>query len=128
VIIADTSVWIGHLRGDASGKVERFRELVDDGVVVLADLVAMEILQGLREEQAATVERLLGGFATVAVVSPQLVPIAARNYRHLRARGVKVHSTIDVLLATWCLEHDAALLHADRDFDLMAPHLGLKVH
>jgi predicted nucleic acid-binding protein len=51
---------------------------------------------------------------------------AAENYRRLRKRGVTVRKSVDVLIATWCIENDVELLHADRDFDAMEP-LGLKV-
>jgi len=51
----------------------------------------------------------------------------ARNYRHLRKRGVTVRKTIDVMIATFCLQNDHRLLHSDRDFDPMQKHLGLRV-
>jgi hypothetical protein len=52
---------------------------------------------------------------------------AARNYRLLRRRGVTPRKTIDVLIAGFCLQYDHRLLHADRDFDPMEEHLGLRV-
>jgi predicted nucleic acid-binding protein len=51
--------------------------------------------------------------------------IAARNYRFLRARGITVRKTIDLLIGTWCIEHRARLLHDDSDFRPMTRHLGL---
>jgi predicted nucleic acid-binding protein len=61
----------------------------------------------------------LGG-ATLAVQ-------AARNYRLLRSLGVTVRKTIDVMIATYCIEHGETLLHNDRDFLPFVEHLGLKV-
>jgi len=52
---------------------------------------------------------------------------SAQNYRKLRAAGVTVRKTIDVMIATFCIENDHTLLHADRDFDPMEMHLGLRV-
>lgn len=49
------------------------------------------------------------------------------HYRTLRARGVTIRKTIDTLIATYCIENDVALLHADRDFDPFVEHLGLRV-
>jgi predicted nucleic acid-binding protein len=40
---------------------------------------------------------------------------------------VTIRKTIDTLIATFCIENDMALLHADRDFDPFVQHLGLKV-
>lgn len=45
----------------------------------------------------------------------------------LRARGVTVRGTVDVRTATRCLADGLRLLHADRDFDGFAEHLGLRV-
>jgi len=45
----------------------------------------------------------------------------------LRDRGVTVRKTVDLIIATFCVERDHSLLHDDRDFDLMAPHIGLMV-
>lgn len=50
----------------------------------------------------------------------------AANYRTLRARGVTVRETIDLLIATWCIEHNVPLLHRDRDFDQFKAYLGLR--
>jgi predicted nucleic acid-binding protein len=35
--------------------------------------------------------------------------------------------TTDVIIATFCIEHNLPLLHNDRDFDPMEKHLGLIV-
>ena len=52
---------------------------------------------------------------------------AAGNYRALRTRGRTVRKTIDCLIATFCLVHQHALLHRDRDFDPFEDVLGLQV-
>jgi hypothetical protein len=46
----------------------------------------------------------------------------------LRRRGVTVRKTIDVIIASYCILHQIELLHADRDFDAMAQHLGLALY
>ena len=51
---------------------------------------------------------------------------AADHYRALRRLGVSVRKTTDLLIGTWCIAADCALLHSDRDFDPMAQHLGLR--
>jgi hypothetical protein len=38
-----------------------------------------------------------------------------------------VRTTIDCLIATFCLEFGHSLLHRDRDSDLFERHLGLSV-
>jgi len=45
----------------------------------------------------------------------------------LRSRGVSVRKTIDVIIATFCVENGHQLIHFDRDFDHMSEHIGLGV-
>jgi hypothetical protein len=45
----------------------------------------------------------------------------------LRARGRTVRTTIDGLIATFCLLNGHSLLHNDRDFDHFEQILGLQV-
>ncbi len=52
---------------------------------------------------------------------------AAKNFRSLRVRGVTVRKTIDTIIATRCIKDGYELLHSDRDFDVFAMHLGLRV-
>jgi predicted nucleic acid-binding protein len=73
------------------------------------------------------VKRTLDAFEHVDLVGYALAVRASEHYRSLRDRGVTVRKTIDTLIATFCIENDMALLHADRDFDPFVQHLGLKV-
>ncbi len=129
MIVADTSVWIGHLRGDAaSPKVRRLRTAFDTEPVVVGDLVLLEILQGARDEIAATtMERLLREFPIAPMLDDALAVRAAGNFRTLRGHGVTIRKTADLIIGTWCLEAGLPLLHDDRDFDPMERHLGLTV-
>jgi predicted nucleic acid-binding protein len=42
-------------------------------------------------------------------------------------RGITIRGAIDVIIATWCIENGAGLLHNDRDFDPIERELGLSV-
>ena len=37
-----------------------------------------------------------------------------------------MRGTVDLLIATWCIENEMPLLHTDRDFLGFEEHLGLK--
>ena len=52
---------------------------------------------------------------------------AAWNFRALRAIGITIHSSPDLIIGTYCIEHRHTLLHDDRDFEPMHEHLGLQV-
>jgi len=70
---------------------------------------------------------MLGRLEQVALGGEELAIEAARNFRKLRAKGVTVRGTIDVIIATRCLVDGVRLLHSDRDFDAFEAHLGLRV-
>jgi hypothetical protein len=45
----------------------------------------------------------------------------------MRAAGVTIRKTIDLLIGTFCIERGCRLLHDDRDFDPMERLPGLAV-
>ena len=129
MIVVDSSVWIAQLRGQATAPVLRLRALVAyDDQLLIGDLILLEVLQGARDDaHAARIERALRAFAIAPMLDPTIAVQAARNYRLLRARGITIRKTIDMIIGTFCLLGGHALLHDDRDFDPMAEHLGLRI-
>lgn len=130
MIVVDSSVWIAQLRGQATAPVQRLRTLVADADdrVLVGDLILLEVLQGARDDaHAARIERALRAFAIAPMLDPTIAVQAARNHRLLRARGITVRKTIDMIIGAFCLVGGHALLHDDRDFDPMAEHLGLRI-
>lgn len=85
------------------------------------------MLQGLRSErEARLVEAGLRRFDIAPMLNPDLASRAAGNDRQLRGRGITVRKTIDLIIATFCIEHGHVLLHSDRDYDPFVQHLGLR--
>ena len=126
MIVVDSTVWIDFLNGRRAPHVRRLRALLGSSEIAVGDLMLCEVLQGLGSEGAARdVERLLRRFDIVPMAGDAIAVAAARNFRALRARGVTVRKTIDLLIGTWCIENRRPLLHNDRDFAPMARHLGL---
>jgi predicted nucleic acid-binding protein len=77
--------------------------------------------------KARLVERALRRFATVPVLNSDLAVKAAANYRSLRAKGITIRKSVDVIIGTFCIERGHILLHDDRDFEPMVRFLGLQV-
>ena len=69
----------------------------------------------------------LAPFDRIDLAGHDIAALAARNYRLLRARGITIRKTVDLLIGTWCIAHAVPLLHTDRDFVPMQEHLGLIV-
>jgi len=129
MIVVDSSVWIGQLRRSGSHKVDRLKNIRNPTTTILVgDLVLLEVLQGARDDRhAQDVERELRVFRIERMLNDDVAVKAARNYRMLRGRGITVHKTVDLIIATFCVERGHSLLHDDRDFDVMAPHLALNI-
>jgi predicted nucleic acid-binding protein len=139
-VLIDSSVWIDHLRGVPSRETavlgtllawlapdsERGDRMAIPNLLV-GDLVLCEVLRGIPDpREHAVVRDVLLSFEVVTIGGADLALEAADHYRALRRLGVTVRKTIDLLIGTYCIAKDCALLHSDRDFDPMARHLGLR--
>jgi predicted nucleic acid-binding protein len=127
MIVVDSSVWIAHLRDNDTAEVRKLRALDQPDQILIGDLILLEVLQGAPDERLARlIERQLRQFEIASMLSAALAPRVARNYRFLRDRGVTPRKTIDMIIGTFCIDGGHALLHADRDFNPMVEHLGLR--
>jgi hypothetical protein len=128
MILVDSSVWIDYFRAADTPQVALLDSFLGNVLLAVGDLIAAEVLQGVRDErQYRQVRRALDAFEHVDLAGYPLAIKASGHYRTLRARGVTIRKTIDTLIATYCIEDDVALLHADRNFDPFVEHLGLRV-
>jgi hypothetical protein len=139
--LIDSSVWIDHLRGVRTREtailamlLARLDPELDRGDreaaadLLVGDFVLCEVLRGISDQREhAVVREALLSFEVVTIGGIDLALEAADHYRALRRLGVTVRKTVDLLIGTWCIVQDCALLHSDRDFDPMAQHLGLRV-
>jgi predicted nucleic acid-binding protein len=129
VLVVDSSVWIDFFNDAAHPASDLLGELLDHGEVriVVPDLVLFEVLRGFREEAAyRQARRLMESLDVEDTANPELALIAAQHYRSLRAQGITVRGAIDVLVASFCIERDYALLHRDRDFHAFEELRGLR--
>ena len=128
MVIVDASVLVDYLNGLTNPETEWLDLHLDRERLGLTSITIAEVLQGVRDERAASaVESVLDEFELVTVPDPRTAIDAARNYRRLRTTGRTVRSTIDVLIASYCIRHHHSLLHRDRDFDACEEILGLSV-
>ena len=127
MIVVDSSVWIDYFNGVETRETALLEGVLGRRPIVVGDLILVEVLQGFRAEQ--DVRRARAALDTLifeSMVGRDMALKSASNYRALRAKGVTVRKTIDMLIATFCMEKEHSLLHSDRDFDLIEEHLGLE--
>jgi predicted nucleic acid-binding protein len=128
VVIVDSTVWVDYFNGLHNPETEWLEVQLDQQRLGLTTIILCEVLQGVRDERKAlAVGTDLMKLEVFEMPSVVLAVQAAKNYRTLRRRGRTVRKTIDVLIATFCIEDRHALLHRDRDFDPFEELLGLSV-
>ncbi len=127
-MIFDTSVWIDFLTDAATRATERLDDAIRQGSrIVVPEVVMMEVLAGRTDEASARQRRrLLARFEIVPLAPMADVERAAALHRQCRRGGETVRSLIDCLVAAAALRLDLAVLHRDRDFEVLARHTALR--
>lgn len=127
-ILIDSSVWIDFFRGAPLPAALFLRDTIGTRPYIVGDLMLAEVLQGFRyRSDFERARHAMLQLPVVALVSRELALLSATNYRLLRSRGITIRSTIDCLIATFCITNEITLLHADRNFSPFEEHLGLSV-
>lgn len=128
MILVDSSVWIDYFRNADTPQVKLLDSMLGRRPLAIGDLIAAEVLQGVRDEREYRwVKRTFESFTHIDLAGYALALEASGNFRTLRTRGITIRKTIGTLIATRCIQDGLTLLHADRDFEPFAEHLGLQV-
>jgi predicted nucleic acid-binding protein len=128
VVIVDTSAWIEFFRNGEPAVVRKVDLCLEKNLVGIGDLIYCEIMQGIKSPtERKTISALMLSLPRYDMVGFTIAEKAAENYRLLRVKGITIRKTIDVLIATFCVESGFQLVHYDRDFNNMAPVFGLEI-
>ncbi|MBI5418843.1 MAG: PIN domain-containing protein [Deltaproteobacteria bacterium] len=129
ILLVDTSVWIDFFAGRNTQQVSIFKKAVREGAdLALTRLILAEILQGVPSDpEFARLRGALSSFRVLLPESEETFVKAASLYRTGRKRGVTIRSLIDCVIAAIAMEHEAVVLHRDRDYDRIATFAPLKV-
>ena len=127
MIMVDSSVWIDYFNGKECPEVVYLDSILGVKPVVIGDHILTEVLQGFKgDNEYKKAKQLLTALPLFQLSSKDLAIKSADNYRALRKKGITVRKTIDVIIATYCIEHSIQLLFTDRDFMPFVEFLGLK--
>lgn len=128
MVIVDSSVWIDYFAAVDNAETDWLDKNADREFLGLTDLIFCEVLQGTRDDFSfARARAALSRLEIFETGGAALAMAAASNYRLLRRRSFTIRTTVDCLIATFCIESGYALLHRDRDFDPFEKVLGLRV-
>ena len=127
MILVDSSVWIDYFNGQSTPQVEILDNLLGAQPLAIGDLILAEVLQGFRQDSDYIIaKRLLTSLTVFNLLTSDLAIQSVDNFRALRKQGITIRKTIDVIIATFCIQENHALLFSDRDFMPFVQHLGLQ--
>lgn len=128
MVLVDTSAWVEFLRGSNTPVRLRLRDLISARSLATTEAVVMELLAGVRSRcEEREIRRLLAIATLVSVENLHSWERAGTIFRACRAAGATVRSQLDCLIAAVAIREDVPVLHADRDFDLIAKHTPLRL-
>jgi predicted nucleic acid-binding protein len=126
VILIDTSAWVEFLRDTGSAVCDRVDALLDHEIATCHP-IRMEVLAGARDEHHLSDLRGLLARGSLLPTAATDYEDAAALYRVCRGQGETVRKLIDCLIAAIAIRTSATLLHADRDFEVLARHTSLQI-
>jgi predicted nucleic acid-binding protein len=126
-LVVDSSAWIEFFRATGSTSHLAVLDAIRQREILVPDLVKLEVLRGFTDKKKyQLVNAQFSSFNVVEIGGSVAVSSAIKVNADLRKQGYTIRGTIDLLVGTWCLQNDVALLHCDRDFDAIEKCLGLK--
>jgi predicted nucleic acid-binding protein len=128
LILADSSVWIDYFNNVINWQTDKLDAIIGIEPVIITDHILLEVLRGFRNEKDySSAKYYLDRFPCYNTIDKELAIKCVENYRFLRKMGITVKSTVDLIIATYCIENNLILLHNDHDYDPLEELLGLKV-
>ncbi len=119
MILVDTSVLIGYLKGSEGDVYEKLDEIIDKGIPFGINVyIYQELLQGSKDEKEySKLQEYLSTLLFYDLKNGRAsFEKAAYLYFICRKNGITIRSTIDLLIAETAIENDLYLLHNDNDF------------
>lgn len=127
MILVDSSAWIEFYRGGGEPLIsEAAADAIRDDLAAVNGLVQVEILPYVRTP--AEYRKVASDFSAMhwLEMSRVVFDLATDLGRKLRRTGITVPAT-DLTIAACAVAHDAALLHFDHHYDLIAEHTPLRI-
>jgi predicted nucleic acid-binding protein len=126
MILVDSSVWIDYFNGRDTIQTAKLDELLGAELLGIGDLILTEVLQGFRSDADYHVaKQMLTSLTVFNMLGLEIAIKSADNFRELRKQGITIRKTVDVVIATFCIEAGHSLLFADKDFIPFINNLGL---
>ena len=127
MILVDSSVWIDYFNGVENQATDMLDRRLGIEEIAVADLILTEVLQGFKTDRDYKIAKdVLTSLTILEILGTKLAIESADNFRYLRKKGITIRKTVDVIIATYCIESDIALLFTDKDFVPFVKNLNLR--
>jgi predicted nucleic acid-binding protein len=127
-MLIDSSAWAEYLRATGSAQHLSVRAAIAAADAHTTDTVRLELLCGaLGGGSPDAISRLLDGCVNLAQLGRDDVHAAARIYRLCRRSGETIRRPNDCMIAAVAIRNGVAVLHRDKDFDVIARYSDLEV-
>lgn len=127
-MIIDSSAWIEYFDATGTAVNEAVRRAISEGAAIsVPEVVRMELLIGRTDEVWAQRRRSFLDTLDVVALEPLVdAEEAAAIHRRCRRAGETPRNLLDCMIAAVAIRRDEALLHRDRDFEVIARHTALR--
>jgi predicted nucleic acid-binding protein len=126
MILVDSGVWIDYFNGVENKQTTTLNDMLGVRPVAVGDLILAEVLQGFREDKDyKTAKSLFNELVVFDLLGKDMAIKSADNFRTLRKRGITIRKTVDIIIASFCIERKIPLLFSDKDFEPFVKKLGL---
>jgi len=129
MVVVDTTVWIDYIHGLKTPYTNALDYELLHNQVITGDLLITEFLQGFRDDDDfEAAKKIMDSLIYCDMLGKDIALKSAMNFRLLRKNGITIRKTADIIIGTFCIEHELPLLHNDKDFEPMEKYLGLQVY
>jgi predicted nucleic acid-binding protein len=119
MVLVDTSVLIGYLKGIDKEPIRKLDEIIESKIPFgINNYIYQEILQGSRDkDEFEELKEYLGSLRFYELrYGKESYEKAASIYFQCRKAGLTIRSTIDLLIAETAIENELFLLEDDNDY------------
>ena len=126
MIIVDRGVWADYFVGNKTDQVLKLDQMLGRVQIGTSELIYTDVLRGFVDEKDFdTAKKLFALLTELKMVSPRIALKSAEFSRQLRDMGISVRNTLDLMIATYCIDNGYPLLYTGRNFVHFESHLGL---
>ena len=127
MIVVDSGVWIDYFTGSKTEETKVLDGILGKHPIGTSELIYGDVLQRFeldRDVKVAT--QLFALLSELDMVTPTLALKSAEYARKLRKKGISITSTVELMVATFCVENDYPMLYTSRNYLHFEENLNLR--